>query len=102
MRTGLDFKSAQFDRLRGEAEDWIKMRGLWNLVQSELEDLKWYHRHTINHYLKWDELILIQSKDWINFDRVLGLDQYTSPGIQYYHVSKIKQLIWLTNLLMNY
>jgi hypothetical protein len=32
----------------------------------------------------WDELILIQStKDWINFDPVLGLDQYTSPGIQY-------------------
>jgi hypothetical protein len=28
MRTGLDFKSAQFDQLRGEAEDWIKMRGL--------------------------------------------------------------------------
>jgi hypothetical protein len=28
MRTGLDFKSAQFDQVRGEAEDWIKMRGL--------------------------------------------------------------------------
>jgi hypothetical protein len=28
MRTGLDFKSAQFDHVRGEAEDWIKMRGL--------------------------------------------------------------------------
>jgi hypothetical protein len=28
MRTGLDFKSAQFDQVRGEAEDpdWIKMR----------------------------------------------------------------------------
>ena len=57
MRTGLDFKSAQFvgadvrngfyrlnicrcrfDHDRGEAEDWIKMRGLE--VQSELEDLK--------------------------------------------------------------
>jgi hypothetical protein len=37
----------------------------------------------------------IQSKDWINFDPVLGLDQYTSPGIQYYHVSKIKQYDWL-------
>jgi hypothetical protein len=28
MRIGLDFKSAQFDQGRGEAEDWIKMRGL--------------------------------------------------------------------------
>jgi hypothetical protein len=28
MRTGLDFKSAQFYQVRGEAEDWIKMRGL--------------------------------------------------------------------------
>jgi hypothetical protein len=28
MRTGLDFKSAQFDQVRGKAEDWIKMRGL--------------------------------------------------------------------------
>jgi hypothetical protein len=28
MRTGLDFKSAQFDQARDEAEDWIKMRGL--------------------------------------------------------------------------
>jgi hypothetical protein len=53
----------------------------------------------INHYLKWGELILIQSlipsKDWINFDPVLGQDQYTSSGIQYYHVSKIKQYGWL-------
>jgi hypothetical protein len=31
----------------------------------------------------------------INFDPVLGLDQYTSPAIQYYHVSKIKQYGWL-------
>jgi hypothetical protein len=31
----------------------------------------------------------------INFDPVQGLDQYTSPGIQYYHVSKIKQCGWL-------
>ena len=28
MRTGLDFKSAQFDPVRGEAEDWIKLQGL--------------------------------------------------------------------------
>ena len=28
MRTGLDFKSAQFDQVRGEAEGWIKMRGI--------------------------------------------------------------------------
>ena len=32
---------------------------------------------------------------WINFDPVLGLDQYTSSGIQYYYVSKIKQYGWL-------
>jgi hypothetical protein len=43
---------------------------------------------------------------WINFDPVqlrteliliqfLGQSQYTSPGIQYYHVSKIKQYDWL-------
>jgi hypothetical protein len=28
MKTAVDFKSAQFDQARGEAEDWIKMRGL--------------------------------------------------------------------------
>ena len=28
MRTGLDFKSAQIDQVRGKAEDWIKMREL--------------------------------------------------------------------------
>jgi hypothetical protein len=28
MRTRLDFKSEQFDHVRGKAEDWIKMRGL--------------------------------------------------------------------------
>jgi hypothetical protein len=49
----------------------------------------------MNHYLRWGEIILIQSKDWINFDLLLGLDQYTSPGIQYYHLSKIKQYGWL-------
>jgi hypothetical protein len=72
MRTGLDVQS--------EAENWIKMQR--SLV--ELEDLKW-HLIWINlYYLMWDELILIQStKDWINSDQVLGLDQYTSPGIQY-------------------
>jgi hypothetical protein len=79
MRTGLDFKSAQFD----------ENAKTWNVVQSKLEDLKW-HLIRIYHYLKWGELILIQSKDWINFD-----DQYTSPGIHYYHVSKIKQYGWL-------
>ena len=41
------------------------------------------------------KLVWIQSKDWINFDPVLGQDQYTSSGIQYYHVSKIKQYGWL-------
>jgi hypothetical protein len=43
----------------------------------------------------WGELLLIQSKDLINFEPVLGLDQYTSPRIQYYHVSKMKQNGWL-------
>jgi hypothetical protein len=28
MRTGLEFESAKFDDVRGEAEYWIKMRGL--------------------------------------------------------------------------
>ena len=28
MRTGLDFKSAQVDQVRGEAVDWIKIRRL--------------------------------------------------------------------------
>jgi hypothetical protein len=66
MRTGLDFKS------EGEAEDWVKGLGqgeaeglgqnarTWNLVQSE--DFKG-HLIRINQYLKWGELILIQSKD---------------------------------------
>jgi hypothetical protein len=62
--------------------------------QSKLEHLKW-HLIRINHYLKWAELILIKSKDWINFDSVLELGRYTSPDIQYYHVSKIKQYAWL-------
>ena len=67
MRTGLDY---------------FQVRAIW----SELEDLKW-HLIRINHYLKWGELILIQSNYWIN-----------SPGIQYYHMSKIKQydlLVWI-------
>ena len=38
---------------------------------------------------------MIQSKDWINFDPVIGLDQCTSSGIQCYHVSKMKQYGWL-------
>jgi hypothetical protein len=49
-------------------------------------------------YLKWGELILIQSKDWINIliqYCIVGLDQYTSPGIQYCNVNKIKQYGWL-------
>jgi hypothetical protein len=72
-------------------------------TESKCEDLKsspirigGWHLIQINHYLKWGELILIQSKDGINFDPVLGLDQYTEPaGIQYYHVGKIKQYGWL-------
>ena len=62
MRTGLDFKS----------EDSQTARTL-NLVQSELEDLE-LHQKRINNL----------------FYPVLGLDQYTSPGIQYHHVAKIK------------
>jgi hypothetical protein len=88
MRTGLDFKSAQF---------WIKMRGLGILPSPNWRiwnDIS-YTNKSRNHHLKWGELILIQSKDRINFDPVLGQDQYTSPGIQYYHVSKMKQCGWL-------
>ena len=84
MRTGLRFQVRGLDQ----------NARTWNLVQSELEGLK-LHPMRVNHYLKWGELIWIQSKDWINFDPVLGLDQYTSPGIQYYHESKIKQYGWL-------
>jgi hypothetical protein len=82
MRTGLDFKSAQFDHVRGEEEDWVKMRGLeiWSSPRSRIWNI------TSRTNLKWVELIFIQSKD---------VDQYTSPGIQYYHVSKKKQYGWL-------
>jgi hypothetical protein len=31
----------------------------------------------------------------MNSDPVLGLDQYTLPGIQYYQMIKIKQYGWL-------
>jgi hypothetical protein len=95
MRTGLDFKSAQFD------QGLDQNKRTWNLVLSELEDLKW-HLIRINHYLKWGELILIQSKVWINFDPVLGLPGsiYFTRYIKYYHVSKIKQRGWLHELLM--
>ena len=81
MRTGLDFKSTQFDQNARRSRGLDRNTRTWNLVQSELEDLKW-HLMRINHYL-------------INFDPVLGQDQYTSPGIQYYHVSKIRQYGWL-------
>jgi hypothetical protein len=85
MRTALDFYSAQFDRVRG------------NLVQSKLEDLKC-------------ELILIQSKDRINFLSSpwswthQDMDQYTSSGYPHYPVLPCEQnkAIWLANLLMNY
>jgi hypothetical protein len=60
----------------------------WNLVQYELEDMI---SHTNISLLKVRWIHFDPSKDWINFDPVLGLDQYTSPGIQYYHVCKIKQ-----------
>ena len=38
MTTGLDdFKSAHFDQVRGESEDWIKMRGLRNAKSSPVQ-----------------------------------------------------------------
>ena len=40
MRTGLDFKSPQFNPVRGKAEDWTQPRGFEIYVQSELEDLE--------------------------------------------------------------
>ena len=47
-------------------------------------------------------IISLLEVKWINFDPVQGLDQYTSPGIQYYHVSKIKQYGWLIySLIIN-
>ena len=60
MRTGPDFKSAKFDPVGGEAEDWVKQRVLeiwsgpnwrtWNYISNEC---------------------VIQSKDRINSDPVL-------------------------------
>jgi hypothetical protein len=55
----------------------------------------------INQYLKSGELNFMHSKNSINFHPVLELVQFTSPGIRYYGVSKIKQHGWI-NLLMNY
>jgi hypothetical protein len=84
MRIGLDFNSAK--AWKCEESSPVRIGGF----EMTLRDFV-----RINHHLKWGELISIQSKDWINFDPVLVLDQYTSPGIQYYHVSKIKQYGWL-------
>jgi hypothetical protein len=39
IRTGLYFKSAQFDQVLGEAKDWIKMRGREYLTWSKCEDV---------------------------------------------------------------
>jgi hypothetical protein len=70
------------------------------VVQSELEDLKW-HIIRINHYLKWGELIMIQSKDWIYFDPVprTGSICFTRYPVLSCEQSKA---IWLANLLINY
>jgi hypothetical protein len=93
MGAGLDFKSAQFG---SRCEDLKSSPVL--IVGFEMLHLIW----TNQYLLKWGELILIQSKDWINFDPVLELDQHTWPDIQYYHVSKIKQYGWLTySLIIN-
>ena len=83
MRTGLDFKSTQFDPVRGEAEDWIQLRGLeiYSPVRIGVFGIT----------SKTNELLIISSPwiNWIIFDPVLGLDQHTSSSIQYHHVSKI-------------
>ena len=75
MRTGLE--SANL--IKPEAKPRTR-----NLVQSELDDLKHMSRDISYEYSK----SLLKGRG-INFDPVL--DQYTSPGIQYYHVCKIKQ-----------
>ena len=51
--------------------------------------LMWYFK---SDYEDLDQISSLRNLKWINFDPVLG---YTSPGIQYYHVSKIKQYGWL-------
>jgi hypothetical protein len=75
---------------KSDYENWTRfqVRAIWSSAKRS----KSLHLIQINHYLKWCELILIQSKEWINFDPVLRLDHYTSSGI---HVSKIKQYCWL-------
>ena len=82
MRTGLDFKSVQFDRVRGEAEDCIKMQG--NLVQSGIGGFE-MTSHTNKK---------IFSVRGINFAPVLGLDQYI--------LHQVSSIILLANLLMKY
>jgi hypothetical protein len=89
MRTGLDFKSEQFDHVRGEAEDWIGMRGLEIYSPVRIGEFEMTSRTN-----KWLYLINLDPV-WIYFDPVQGQDQYTSSGIQYYHVSKIRQYGWL-------
>jgi hypothetical protein len=74
----------------------------WIVVQSELEDLKW-HLIRINHYLKWGELIMIQSKDWIYFDSVPKAKTGSIYFTRYPVLScEQDKAIWLANLLMNY
>jgi hypothetical protein len=77
MRTGLDFKSAQFD------QNTVRIGGFEITSSKSLLKVRW---------------ILIQSKDWINFDPV---NRLYHAGIQFYHASK-NQAIWLANLLLNY
>jgi hypothetical protein len=55
------------------------------MAKFELSNLIW---HLINCYLKWGETILIQSKDWINFDPVLG------SGKILHQVSSIIISVW--------
>ena len=75
MRTGRDFESAQFDQVRGEAEDWIKMRGFeiqrssphivggFEITSRTITNKSPLKVRWINHF--WSsprtELILIQS-----------------------------------------
>jgi hypothetical protein len=51
-----------------------------------------------------NHIVLFCSHDNIGYlvkyiDTILGMDQYTSPGIQHYHVSKIKQYDWLMGII---
>jgi hypothetical protein len=90
------YASGQFDQVKPsqiEANRGLSQNArTWNVVQFKLEDLEDLIR--INRYLKWSELILIQS-DWINLDPVLGSIYF----IRYPMLScEQNKAIWLANL----